>query len=289
LRENLLPQTIPSLDDESQTPVVIEPIKGWFSFDFREFWEYRELLYFFLWRDIKVRYKQTMLGALWVILQPVMTMVVFSVFFGGLAKIPSDSVPYPIFTYAALLPWQLFVYSIAATSQSLVMDQGLITKVYFPRLFVPLSAILVGLIDFVIAFTVLVGMMFYYQIHLTWAILTLPLFLLLALLIALAIGIWASALNVQYRDVRYLIPFLTQFWLFITPVAYPASLVPDQWRLLYGLNPMVGVVEGFRWALLGQHQTPDSSIIISVLVVIILLASGLLYFNHIEKTFADVI
>lgn len=289
MHEKTIIQTMKPAEGERQTPVVIEPLKSWLYVDVRELWEYRELLYFFVWRDIKVRYKQTILGGLWAVLQPTVTMVVFSVFFGILAEVPSDNLPYPIFTYAALLPWQLFAYSLAASSQSLVMDQGLITKVYFPRLLVPLSAILVGLIDFMIAFCVLAGMLFYYDIHLTWAALTLPLFVLLTLLTALGVGVWSAALNVQYRDVRHIVPFLTQFWLFITPVAYPASLVPDQWRALYGLNPMVGVVEGFRWALLRQGQPIDTSIIISVVIVIVLLITGLFYFSHFEKTFADVV
>jgi lipopolysaccharide transport system permease protein len=261
--------------------VVIEPLKGWLSFDFRELWEYRELLYFFIWRDVKVRYKQTVLGGLWAILQPFLTMVVFSVFFGALAKIPSDNVPYPIFAYTALLPWQLFAYSLAASSQSLVMDQGLITKVYFPRLVVPLSAIFVGLIDFVIAFTVLVGMMYYYRIYLTWAVLTLPLFLLLALLTALAVG--CGHLHSMYSTGMCA---MSSFFDSILAVYHAGrlsvSLVPDRWRILYGLNPMVGVVEGFRWALLGQagpgcfscRLCPDRNSVSRQRSV---------YFNHTEK------
>lgn len=287
LRENLLVQTITPVDAERQSPVVIEPLKGWLSFNIRELWEYRELLYFFIWRDIKVRYKQTILGGLWVILQPLMPMVIFTLFFGLLVKVPSDNIPYPIFSYTALLPWQLFAYALYASSQSLVVNQGLITKVYFPRLLVPLSVILGGLIDFLLTLPLLVGLMYYYGIELTWAALTLPLFLLLTLLTSLAMGLWSSALHVQYRDVHHIITFFTQFVMFATPIFYPASLVPDKWRLLYGLNPMVGVVEGFRWALLGQGQVLDLSILISVPVVVLLLVSGLLYFNRVEKTFAD--
>ena len=276
-------------ESERQPPTVIEPLKGWLSFDVRELWEYRELLYFFIWRDIKVRYKQTILGGLWVILQPLMPMVIFSIFFGLLVKVPSDNIPYPIFTYTALLPWQLFVYAFYMSGQSLVLNQGLITKVYFPRLLVPLSVILGGLIDFLIALPLLVGMMYYYGIQLTWAALYMPLFLLLTVLTALAMGLWSSALHVQYRDVHHVINLLTQFLMFATPIFYPASLVPEQWRLLYGLNPMVGVVEGFRWALLGQGQTLDPTIFLSIPIVILLLISGLLYFNRVEKTFADYI
>jgi lipopolysaccharide transport system permease protein len=288
LRENLLPQTLRPADKAEPQPfVVIEPLKSWLSLDLRELWEYRELLYFFIWRDLKVRYKQTILGGVWVILQPLMPMIIFSVFFGLLVKVPSDNIPYPVFTYAALLPWQLFAYAFYASSQSLVNNQGLITKVYFPRLLVPLSVILGGVIDFLIALPLLVGMMYYYGIELTWAVIALPSFLLLTLLTALAMGLWSSALHVQYRDVHHIITFSTQFLMFATPIFYPASLVPDKWRLLYGLNPMVGVVEGFRWALLGKGQPLDLSVLISVPIVILLLISGLLYFSRVEKTFAD--
>ena len=272
---------------EQQTLTVIEPLRAWLSLDLRELWDYRELLYFFIWRDIKVRYKQTVLGFLWVILQPLMPMIIFSVFFGLLVKVPSDNIPYPVFTYAALLPWQLFAYAFYASSQSLVNNQGLVTKVYFPRLLVPLSVILGGLIDFLIALPLLIGMIYYYGIEMTWATLALPLFLLFTLLTALALGLWASALHVQYRDVHHIITFSTQFLMFATPIFYPASLVPAQWRLLYGLNPMVGVVEGFRWALLGQGQPFDLSVLISVPIVILLLIGGLLYFNSVSQTFAD--
>ena len=239
------------IKQENATVTVIQPSRGWSALNLRDLWKYRELLYFLTWRDIKVRYKQTVLGAAWAVLQPFLTMVVFSIFFGGLAKVPSDGVPYPIFSYVALLPWQLFAYSLQNAGNSLVGSQNLITKVYFPRLVIPISAVLSGLVDFAIAFLLLIGMMFYYGIPLRWTILTLPLFILLALATSLAAGLWLSALNVKYRDVRYLIPFLTQFWLFLTPVAYPSSMVPEAIRPFYGLNPMAGVVEGFRWALLG--------------------------------------
>ena len=268
---------------------VVTPSRGWSVPQFTSLWEYRELLYFLIWRDVKVRYKQTALGILWAVLQPFMTMVVFSIFFGALGQFPSDGVPYPIFAYTALLPWQLFVGSLAASGNSLVGNQQLITKVYFPRLVVPLSAVCVGLIDFSLSFVILLGMMLYYSLYPTAAVLLLPLFVLLAVATALAVGLWLATLNVQYRDVQYTIPFLTQFWLFITPVAYPSSMVPEQWRMLYSLNPMVGVVDGFRWALLGQTTKPDAAIFLSVLVTGILLLGGLYYFRRMETTFADVV
>jgi lipopolysaccharide transport system permease protein len=272
------------------TPLfVLEPSQGWVSLQLGSLWEYRELFYFLIWRDIKLRYKQTVLGILWAVLQPFMTMVLFSIFFGYLGKIPSDGIPYPIFAYTALLPWQLFASSLAASGNSLVMNKSLITKIYFPRLIVPMSAVFVGLVDFGISFIVLLGIMVYYGLYPTLAILTLPLFILLAMITALAAGLWLSALNVQYRDVQLAIPFLTQLWLFATPVAYPSSLIPEQWRVWYGLNPMVGVIEGFRWALLGQTRPLDSAILVSVLIIGILLISGLVYFQRTEKTFADVV
>lgn len=269
--------------------LIIRPSRGWVSLRFTELWEYRELLYFLTWRDIKVRYKQTILGAAWAVIQPFFGMVVFSVFFGHLAKIPSDGLPYPIFAYCALLPWQLFAHALTESSNSLVANERLITKVYFPRLVVPLSAVLAGLLDFAVAFLVLIGMLWYYGIVPTVAVFALPLFLLLAVMTALGVGLWLSALNVQYRDVRYTIPFLTQFWLFATPVAYPSSLVPKPWRALCGLNPMAGVVEGFRWALLGKAEGPGALLAVSVAVVVLLLIGGLYYFRRMEKTFADVV
>jgi lipopolysaccharide transport system permease protein len=268
---------------------IIRSSKGWVSLKLRDLWEYRELLYFLIWRDVKVRYKQTVLGAAWAILQPFLTMVVFSIFFGRLAGVPSDGIPYPVFAYTALVPWQLFAYALTESGNSLVANQQLITKVYFPCLVIPISAVLAGLVDFGIAFVVLLGMMFYYGIMPTAAALTLPLFLLLAIATALAVGLWLSALNVQYRDVRYTIPFLAQFWLFATPIAYSSSLVPERWRVLYGLNPMAGVVEGFRWALLGKSGGVGPLVIVSALVVSVLLFGGLVYFRLMEKTFADVV
>jgi lipopolysaccharide transport system permease protein len=274
---------------ESIPVLVLQPSTGLVRLNLRDVWIYRELLYFLIWRDVKVRYKQTVLGAAWAILQPVMTMVVFSVFFGRLAKMPSDGIPYPVFAFAALLPWQLFAYALSESSNSLVGSQHLITKVYFPRLVVPLAAVLAGLVDFTIAFAVLLALMWYYGIMPTGAIVLLPLFVLFAVVTALAVGLWLSSLNVKYRDVRYTIPFLTQFWMFATPVAYPSSLVPENWRALFGLNPMAGVVEGFRWALLGKAQGPGPLLAVSVLAVVILLIGGLMYFRKMETTFADLV
>lgn len=268
--------------------IVIEPSKGWVSLKLRDLWEYRELLYFLIWRDIKVRYKQTALGAAWAIIQPVFTMLVFSIFFGKLAKIPSDGIPYPVFSYAALLPWSYFVQAMSNASNSLVGSSSLIRKVYFPRLVIPLAGALSGLVDFCISFTVLLALMFYYGIYPTAAVILLPLFLLLAIITALGVGLWLSALNVEYRDVRYMLPFLTQFWLFATPVAYPSSMLPEPWRTIYGINPMVGVVEGFRWALLGTNP-PGPMIAVSLTVSILILISGAFYFRRMEKTFADIV
>ena len=266
----------------------IDPPSGWTSIGFRELWDYRELLYFLTLRDVKVRYKQTALGAAWAVIQPLFMMVVFSLFFGRLAKVPSDGIPYPIFTFCALLPWQLFAHALTESSNSLVANERLITKVYFPRLVVPMAAVLGGLVDFAVAFVILLGMVFYYGIVPTWAIVTLPAFILLAIMTALGVGLWLSALNVKYRDVRYTINFLIQFWLFATPVAYPSSIVPERWRALYGLNPMAGVVDGFRWALLGK-QPPGAMLAVSVGVVIVILIAGLYYFRRMEQEFADVV
>lgn len=252
-------------------------------------WAARELLYFFIWRDVKVRYKQTAIGAGWAILQPVSTMLVFTLFFGKLAKIPSGGLPYPIFYYAALLPWMYFAGALTASTNVVVEHQRIITKVYFPRLILPLASVVGGLVDFAVAFSILLGMMFYYGIAPTAAILTLPLFLLLALATALGAGLWLSALNAIYRDVRYVIPFLIQFWLFASPVAYPSSLVPEKWRWLYGLNPMAGVIEGFRWALTGQGRPPDLLLLASTATVAVMLVGGLFYFRRMESTVADVV
>jgi lipopolysaccharide transport system permease protein len=269
---------------------VIEPPRGWAKLGLSEVWKHRELLLFFVWRDIKVRYKQTLVGSGWALLQPLLTMVIFTIFFGRLAKVPSDGVPYPLFALCGLLPWQLFAFAITEGGNSLVSQQQLIKKVYFPRLIVPLASVLAGLVDFCIAFLLLVAAMLYYGVALRPTILLLPVFVLFVLATALAISFWLSALNVEYRDVRYTIPFLTQLWMFATPVAYPASLVPQKWRALYGLNPMAGVVEGFRWALLGSSPPEIGPMVgVSVLVVLFGLAGGLVYFRRMETTFADVV
>lgn len=279
-----------SMQQPHTLPVIeIRQSRGWVPLKLADLWEYRELLYFLVWRDIKVRYKQTFLGASWAIIQPFATMVLFSIIFGRLAKIPSDGIPYPIFAFCALLPWQLFSHALVQSGNSLVSSQNLLTKVYFPRLVIPVSAVLAGLVDFGIAFFVLLGMMVYYGIVPTLAVVTLPFFLLLAIGTALGVGLWLSALNVQYRDVRFTIPFLTQFWLFATPIAYPSSLIPEKWRALYGLNPMAGVVEGFRWALLGKEEGPGLLLVVSGIVVVAMLVGGLYYFRRMEKTFADVV
>jgi len=264
--------------------VAIRPARGWTSLDLRELWHSRELLAFLIWRDIKVRYKQTALGAAWAILQPVFSMLVFSLFFGRLAKVPSDGIPYPVFSYCALLPWQLFSYALTESSNSVVANERLVSKIYFPRLVIPIAAVLAGLVDFAIAFSVLIVLMMQYGIAPTRTIFTLP-----AFVTALAVGLWLSALNVQYRDVRYTVGFLTQIWLFLSPVAYPSSLVPARWRPLYGLNPMAGVVEGFRWALAGKTPAPGAMLAVSVMMVLFLLVGGLFYFRRMENSFADVI
>ena len=275
---------------QTATPVTyIRPTQGWVSLKLDELWEYRELLYFLCWRDIKVRYKQTALGAAWAIIQPFFTMVVFSLFFGRLAQIPSDGMPYPLFAYTALVPWNFFAHSLSNSSNSLVDSANLLRKVYFPRLAIPLATVLSGVIDFAIAFVVLLGMMLLYGRTPTAHLLWLPLLLLLALTTALGVGLWLSALNVQYRDVRYTIPFLTQFWLFATPIAYPSSLLGEPWHTLYGINPMVGVVEGFRWSLLGTATAPGPIILVSALAALGLLVSGAYYFRRMEKQFADVV
>jgi lipopolysaccharide transport system permease protein len=273
--------------DPELKELIIRPTRGWVALNLADLWNYRELIFFLTWRDISVRYKQTILGAAWAIIQPFFTMVVFTIFFGQLGKIPSDGLPYTIFSFCALLPWQLFAYSLTESGNSLVANQNLITKVYFPRAVIPMAATLSGLLDFVIAFIMLLLMMLFYQIRPTLAVWTLPLFVLLALITAIGAGLWLSALNVEFRDVRYTIPFLTQFWMFITPIAYPASIVPEQWRVLYGINPMVGVVEGFRWALLGNGNPPGPLMAVSVLAAIGLFVSGFYYFKRMERTFAD--
>lgn len=267
----------------------IEPTKGWVSLRLRELWEYRELLLFFVWRDIKVRYKQTVLGVSWAIIQPLFTMVIFSLFFGRLAEVPSDGVPYPLFSFAALVPWTFFSNALTQASNSLIVSANMLKKIYFPRLALPMATILAGVVDFSLAFVVLIGLIFYYGAAPTVNVVWLPLFLLLAFVTSLGVGFWLSAMNVQFRDVRYTVPFLTQAWMFATPIAYPSSLLEEPWRTLYGLNPMAGVVEGFRWALLGTATAPGPMILASAAVALVLFVSGAYYFRRMEKTFADVV
>ncbi len=271
------------------TALRIAPSKGWVSLKLNQLWEYRELLYFLVWRDIKVRYKQTALGAMWAVIQPFLTMVVFSLFFGHLGKIPSDDIPYPLFSFAALVPWTFFANGLSQSSNSLVGNANLITKIYFPRLIVPLASVFSGIVDFLLAFVVLLGMMLYYGLVPTLNVLWLPLFVLLAFVTSLGVGLWLSALNVEYRDVRYVVPFITQFWLFATPIAYPSSLLSEPWRTIYGLNPMVGVVEGFRWALLRTNTAPGPIIAVSSVTAFVILVTGAFYFRRMEKTFADIV
>lgn len=272
----------------SAPTVVIRPPKGWVPLNLRDMWRYRELLYFLTWREIKVRYKQTALGFTWAIIQPFGMMVVFTLFFGNLAKIPSEGIPYPLFNYAALLPWTLFAEGVTRSSSSIVNEANLVKKVYFPRLIMPLASILSPVVDFAIAFTILIGMMVYYGYAPTMNILWLPALIILALMTALAVGLWLSAINAKYRDVKYAVPFLIQLWLFASPVVYASSLLPERFQTIYGLNPMAGVIEGFRWALLGTNP-PGHLIGVSVTIVVVILISGAFYFRRSEKTFADVI
>jgi len=269
--------------------IILKPTRGWAALNLSELWLYRELIYFMTWRDLKVRYKQTVLGAAWAILQPFLSMVVFSVFFGRWLGVPSGDVPYPVFSYTALLPWGLFSKAIADAGRSLVTNRAMITKVYFPRLTIPLASVLAGIVDFLIAFVVLLGMMWYYNLELTSKMLTLPFFLLLALIASLGVGLWLSAMNVFYRDIGYIIPFLTQIWFYLSPIVYATSTVPEKLQPIYALNPMVGVIDGFRWALLGQEPAPGPLLIISSAVAVILLVSGVIYFRRVERTFADMV
>jgi lipopolysaccharide transport system permease protein len=272
------------------TTIYIKPTTGLAALNLRDLWVYRELVLFMIWRQLKVRYKQTALGAAWAIIQPLMTMIVFNFIFGSVAKVPTDNIPYPIFSYTALLPWGLFTTALNQASRSLTTNQNMVTKIYFPRLVLPISSVLAGLVDFAIAFVILIGLMFYYGVTPAWNVLwTLPLFLLLSIVTALGVALWLSAINVQYRDVNYALPFLTQFWLFITPVAYSASVISEKWQLVYSLNPMAGVVNGFRWALLGAGSGPDLALWISVGISLLILVSGLFYFRNMERTFADTI
>jgi len=275
--------------DESSKVWRIEPSRGWVSLKLAELWEYRELLYFLTWRDIKVRYKQTALGVAWAIIQPLFTMLVFYFSFSKLAKIPSDGLPYPLFCYAALVPWSFFANGLTQSSNSLVGSANLITKVYFPRLAIPLATVFSGVVDFALAFALLAGMMVWLGVSLSLKIFLFPLFILLAFITALGVGLWLSALNVEYRDVRYVVPFITQFWMLATPIAYPSSLLSEPWRTIYGLNPMTGVVEGFRWSLLGTNTSPGPMLIVSSLASLAILISGAFYFKRMERTFADIV
>jgi lipopolysaccharide transport system permease protein len=283
------PASLPEETSFDPDWVTITPPRGWTALGLRELWEYRELLYFLTWRDIKVRYKQTALGAAWAIIQPLSTMVVFSLFFGRLAKIPSEGVPYPLFSFAALVPWTFFANGLTQSANSVVLSQNLVTKIYFPRLAVPIATVLSGAVDFVLAFVILLGLMMFYGAPLTLHALWVIPFSLLALVTALGVGFWLAALNVQYRDVRYAVPFLVQLWLFATPIAYPSSLLSEPWRTVYGLNPMVGVVEGFRWALLGTATAPGAMVFVSTAAALVVAIGGALYFRRMEQTFADIV
>ncbi len=277
----------PALVGSPLPSIVIEARRSLWDLNLKEIWHYRELLYFLVWRDVKVRYKQTSIGVTWAVLQPLLTMMIFTLVFSYLAKIPSDGVPYPIFAYAALLPWTYFSHAIGRCASSVIGDAGLITKVYFPRLIIPLAAVIPALFDFCWSLLILCGMMVWYGIAPTWGLLAAPAFLFLALLTALGVGLWLSALNVRYRDVNHVVPFVIQIWMFASPIVYPVSLVPEKWRLLYSLNPMVGVIEGFRWGVLGK-AFPDPMVLgISSFMVLAVLAGGLVFFKRMEKTFAD--
>jgi len=282
------------LTKHEPTTVYIKPSTGFTALNLRDLWIYRELVRFMIWRDIKVRYKQTMLGAAWAIIQPVMTMIVFNFVFVTVAKVPTDGIPYPIFAFTALLPWGLFVTALNQASRSLTSNHNMITKIYFPRLILPVSSVLAGLVDFAIAFVILIVLMIYFKVAPAWNVLwALPLFLLLAIVTALGVALWLSAINVKYRDVNYALPFITQFWLFVTPVAYSSKVISEnlseKWLLIYSLNPMAGVVNGFRWALLGAGNGPDAALWISVGISLLVLISGIFYFRNMEKTFADTI
>lgn len=302
-----------NLETPSQIPMqVIEPPKGWFGTSLAEVWHFRELLFFFVWRDVKVRYKQTILGVSWAVIQPFMTMVVFTIFFGGLAQIPSDGIPYPVFSYTALVPWTFFSLGIGGVANSIVLNASMLKKIYFPRLITPIAQLTASLVDFTLAFAVLIVIIIYYQLTIPPSLMQLalevaplqpapsglifsanviflPFFLLLAFITALGVGLWLAALNVQFRDVRFATGFIVRLWMFITPVIYPTSLIDSQWQWLYALNPMTGVIDGFRWALLGTGGAPDSTILPSAIVALVLLITGVMYFSRMEKSFADVV
>ena len=290
--EDVLPREVAAtgaIPDDRVPTLRIQASSGWGSLGLGELWAHRELVYFFIWRDLKVRYKQTALGASWALLQPLATMTVFSLFFGRLARMPSDGIPYPLFSYAALVPWMFFANGLTQGSNSLVANGHLLTKVYFPRLALPISSLMAGGVDFLVAFVGLVGLMTYFGIALTPRVLFLPAFILLALVTSLGVSLWLAAVNVQFRDVRHTVPFLTQFWMFATPIAYPSSLLPEPWRTVYGINPMAGVVEGFRWALLGVETPPGPMVAVSAAVAVTLLVTGAFYFRRMERTFADMV
>ncbi len=285
---------MPELTTTSPPPpetIRIRPTRGWAALNLGDLWRYRELVYFLTWRDIKVRYKQTALGVAWAIIRPLVQMIVFSLIFGSIANLDSEGVPYPIFTYVALLPWQLFSKAMSDAGRSMVSNRNMITKIYFPRLVIPVSTQLSGLVDFAIAFLILIGMMIYYQITPTSAVWTLPLFILLSLVTSLGVGLWFSAMNVHFRDVGYVLPFLTEVWKYLTPVAYSAQYVSEKWQIVYALNPMAGVVQGFRWALLGipLDESAAMTITISTIIAVVVLISGLFYFRRMERTFADTV
>jgi lipopolysaccharide transport system permease protein len=269
--------------------IFIRPSTGLAALNLRDLWIYRELIFFMIWRDIKVRYKQTLLGAAWALIQPLLTMLIFNFIFGTVAKVPTEGIPYPIFSYTALLPWGLFTAALNNASRSLTANQNMVTKIYFPRLILPLASVLGGLVDFAIAFLILIVMMIYYRVTPTVAIWLLPFFLLLTVVTALGVALWLSAINVQYRDVNYVLPFLTQFWLFLTPVAYSAKVISAKWQIAYSLNPMAGVVNGFRWALLGTNTGPNLNMAVSIGISLVFLITGLFYFRSMERTFADTI
>lgn len=279
------------MEEKKQSEVVIiKPSKGWVGLRLKDLWVYRELVYFLTWRDLKVRYKQSILGVLWAVLKPFMNMVVFSIFFGSLAKMPSDGVPYPLFYFVGSLPWELFGNALTVSSKSMVSSGNMISKIYFPRLIVPLSSVMASVVDFLISFVILIGLMFYYHYAPTIGLLWLPLLMILSLITALGVGFWTSALMVRYRDVGYILPFVTNLWMFITPVLYSASMIPEKWRVIYSLNPMTGVIEGFRYALLGTTQSISVlMIVLSIVISILMFVSGMFYFRRMEKQFADMI
>lgn len=289
MNRNVLDKALNPLDAQALRVLRIEPSMGWVSLKLNELWEYRELLYFLTWRNIKVRYTQTVLGIGWAVIQPLFTMVVFSLFFGRLAKMPSDGLPYPVFAYAALVPWTFFANALNQSSNSLVGNSSLITKVYFPRLVIPLSSVMSGVVDFLLAFTLLVGMMAYFHMVPSYRVAWIPLFFAIAWITALGVGLWSSALNAQFRDVAHIIPFLSQIWMYATPIAYPSSLLHEPWRTIFAINPMVGVVEGFRWALLGTKIAPGPMIMVSTAIALVLFVGGAFYFRRMEKNFADIV